>query len=257
MEIRKYIIVLFALLTSPILFSQILSGDEPKKEEKPKKEVEEKINVKPTREMDNQSSVYLNTNWSNTSRKLVTNEGLFAQEIGDRANETNANFWSFGLGIRTDLNKNFRFSIGLGYLRNGEKYSFVGEDSTFNYTSTYRYISMPLVLDFVFGKKLKFNFGAGIVPQMMMSYTQDQTWTNSVDAKGEFKDKRKGTDQGFNQMLVSAVVNAGVQYKYGQFWSIYFMPEARFQLPNTYSKNEPYDQKAIAIGFNLGLSYQL
>lgn len=257
MENRIYITVVFALLTSTTLLSQIITKEEPKKEEIEKKELIEKADEKPPRELDNQTSVYFNTNWSVTSRNLSENEGLFAEEIGKRADEVNANFWSFGIGIRADLKKNLRFSTGLGLVRNGEKYSFVGADSSFNYTTTYNYISMPLILDFVFGNDLKFSFGAGLMPQMMLNYKQEQTWVNSVNTKGENTIKLKGTDQNFNPFIISAVVNAGVQYKYGKYWSLYFMPEARFQLPSTYSKNYPYVQKAVAIGFNLGLAYQL
>ncbi|MGJ8661273.1 MAG: hypothetical protein ACSHXL_04490 [Bacteroidota bacterium] len=259
MENKKYILFVFALLTSPFLFSQIVGSEEPKKdtENETKKPAIEKAGAKPMRELDNLSSIYFNTNWSNTSRSLKSNSNLFGEEIGKRSDEVNANFWSFGIGVRTMLTDHFRFSFGLGYLRNGEKYSYIGADSTFKYTTTYRYISMPLMLDVVYGKDLKFTVGAGVVPQMMISYLQDQSWTNSVNAKGSFQDKRKGSDPIFNPFVISAVVNAGVQYKYSTYWSIYFTPEARFQLPSTFSKTAPYIQKAVALGFNFGLSYQL
>jgi len=259
MENRKYVLAVFTLLTSPIIFSQIMSGEESKKEpeKEPKKDIIGKAGVRPERELDNLTSVYLNTNYSNTFRSLKPNDNLFGEDIGKRADEMNANFWSFGIGIRTFLSDHIRFTTGLGFVRNGEKYSFLGEDSTFKYTTTYRYVTMPLILDFVYGKELKFSIGGGVMPQMMLGYTQEQNWTNSVNAKGSFTDKRKGTDQLFNPFILSAVVNAGVQYKHSTYWSIYFIPEVRFQLPNTFSKNAPYIQKATAIGFNLGLSYQL
>jgi Na+-transporting methylmalonyl-CoA/oxaloacetate decarboxylase gamma subunit len=257
MENRKYITVVFALLTSTTLLSQIVTKEEPEKKEEKKKEVVEKAGVQSNRELDNQTSVYFNTNWSNTSRNLSVNEGLFAEEIGERANEVNSNFWSFGIGIRADLKKNFRFSTGLGLVRNGEKYSFIGEDSTFSYTTRYNYVSMPLILDYVRGNDLKFSIGVGLMPQMLLNYRQEQEWENSVNTKSTNTIKLKGTDQNFNPFIISAVVNAGIQYKYGNFWSIYFTPEARFQIPSTYVKNYPYVQKAVAIGFNLGLSYQL
>lgn len=255
MENQKYILAVFALLTSPFIFSQIVSGEEPKKEAE--KDIIERAGVRPERELDNLTSVYFNTNWSNTFRSIKSNNNLFGEEIGKRADETNANFWSFGIGIRTFLSDHVRFTTGLGFVRNGEKYSFLGEDSTFKYTTTYRYVTMPLLVDFVYGKDLKFSIGGGVIPQMILGYTQEQNWTNSVNAKGSFTDKRKGTDQLFNPFVLSAVVNAGVQYKYSTYWSIYFIPEVRFQLPSTFSKNAPFIQKATAIGFNLGFSYQL
>jgi hypothetical protein len=257
MENKNYILALFALLTCPFVFSQIVSGEKDQKVKNEKKNVMQKAGQKPARELDNQTSIYFNTNWSNTFRSLKSSGGLFGEEVGKRADEKSANFWSFGIGIRSELSKHFRFSIGLDYLQNGEKYSFNGTDSTFKYTTSYRYVAMPLVLDFVHGADLKFNIGVGIAPQMLMRYKQQQDWINSVDAKGAYTDKVKGTDQRFNQMIVSAVFRAGVNYKYGEFWSMYFIPEARFQIPNTYGKNAPYVQKAMAIGFNLGLTYQL
>lgn len=259
MENKKYILFVFALLTSPFLFAQIIGSEEQKKEveSESKKPIIENAGDKPARELDNSTSIYFNTNWSNTYRSLKSNPNLFGEEIGKRADEVPTHFWSFGIGIRTMLNKHFRFSTGLGLIRNGEKYAYIGADSTFNYTTTYRYISMPLILDVVYGDYFKFNVGAGIIPQMMLSYSQDQNWTNSVNAKGSFEDKRKGSDPTFNPFIISAVVNAGIQFQYGTYWSFYVIPEARFQIPSTFSKNAPYIQKAIAIGFNMGLSYQL
>jgi hypothetical protein len=257
MENRIYITVLFALLTCSSSFAQIVNPNEDKKEEKKEENLVDKAGIRQERELDNQTSIYFNTNWSNTSRALTVNEGLFAEEIGERANEVSANFWSFGAGIRADLNKHLRFSTGLSVIRNGEKYSFVGEDSTFNYVSKYTYVAMPLVLEFVHGNELKFSFGAGVVPQMLVRYKQEQEWTNPVNAEETNVIKLKGTDQNYNPFLISAVVNAGIQYKYGKYWSLYFIPEARFQLPSTYAKNYKYVQKVTAIGFNIGLAYQL
>ena len=54
------------------------------------------------------TSLYFNTNWSYTPRKLEVNEGLFGDSLGERANETAGNRWSFGLGFRNQIHKNIQ-----------------------------------------------------------------------------------------------------------------------------------------------------
>lgn len=259
MEKAKYLVALWALLTSPILFSQIVGGGEPKKEETKKVEdpLVKKAGKESKREVDNQTQLYFNTNWSNSYRKLSPNSGLFAGELGKRVDEKNANFWSFGLGFRNKLSEHLQLSAGLGFVKNGEKYAFVGTDTSFNYVSTYRYVSMPIVLNFTYGKDIQFFVGAGFMPQMTLKYTQEQNWTNPDQVKSSYTVKLKGTDPSFNPVTVSALFNAGVQLKYSQFWSIYLSPEVRYQLSSSYSKTSPFVHKAYTIGFNVGLTYQL
>ena len=103
------------------------------------------------------TSFFAISNWSNTFRRLEENDGLFGDSIGARGDETAYNRWSFGIGIRSMLSKNFMFEGGMAYMRNGEQYSFSGADTSYTYTSQYSYISMPIKLYYTLETNLKFS----------------------------------------------------------------------------------------------------
>ncbi len=256
MQKRIFPFLFLSLLINFNAFSQVVTGDE--------KEVdnyteETEVEVKEPREMDSVTQLYFNANWSNTFRSLTPNGDLFGEELGVREDETSANFWSYSLGLRNQLGKHFLFEVGLGLVRNGEKYAYseILTDSAFSYTTKYTFISMPIVAYYTYGKEIKLMAGAGIVPQLFMSQVQDQNITTANNTKSKEEVKVKSGTPEHTSFTSSAVFRIGVQLQYSPFWSIYVMPEYRMQLGSTYGKTSPYLHKATAIGFNLGLTYQL
>lgn len=194
------------------------------------------------------------TNWSVTGRTLTENTGLFGDTLGVRADETNLNKWSFGIGFRNRITKNLAWEGGISLLRNGESYSFEGTDTSYNYTTTYTYIGMPLKLDYVIGKKLQFIAAVGVIPQMFMSYRQVGTDVNSEDTETTFDIKTKS---GYTPFVLSAVFNLGGQLRLSDQVRFFFIPEYRMQLNSTYTDKSSFIHKGHAIGFNMGLSIGL
>lgn len=200
------------------------------------------------------TSFFTIANWSNTFRRLEENDGLFADSLGVRADETSYNRWSFGIGIRSMLTNHLMFEGGLSYTRNGEQYSFSDIDTSHTYTSQYSYIAMPIKLYYTFGKRFKVLVGVGIVPQIFQGYKQNITWesTDKTDGSEEIK-----TKQGFNSFVISAVANLGIEYEYSSKMSILFIPEYKTQLNSSLDENDSYKHFGRSIGFNLGLTYKL
>lgn len=257
---KSTIVLLFlSLLTIFNGFSQVVIGDKEPEEKTEKKNPIDRRNRKTNRELDSVTQIYFNTNWSTTYRNLKPNGDLFGDELGTRADETAANFWSFGFGLRNQLSKHFTLEVGLGLARNGEKYAFddPNSDSSFNYTNRYTFITMPIVGYYTYGKEVKFLAGAGLMPQLFMNQRQEQTFTSAKNTKGKEEIITKSGTALHNSFAASAVFRVGVQLSYSPYWSIYFMPEYRLQLSSTYGKTTPFVHKATAIGFNLGLTYQL
>lgn len=228
--------------------------EEPKEKEAPKeKENEIKVSEMPTDEYGG-TEVFFLTNFSATNRSLVTNEGLFADTLGERANEGGLNIWSFGIGFRSQLKPYLAWQGGLSLLRNGESYDFRGTDTAFSYQTSYTYVAMPIKLLYTYGKKYRVYGAVGLVPQMFFGYKQEQQFETTLNATGEETIKLK---TGYNTFVMSTVLNIGVQAYFQNKFSLFLEPEYRYQFTNSYVKTDGLKHYASAFGFNLGLTYTL
>lgn len=253
MKIRNYILVSVTLLMSTLTFSQIEISEETQKDEvKPKPIKVETLLLK-----ESTSEFFVIANWSSTNRKLVENPangGIFADSLGTRADETSLNAWSFGIGIRDRILPYLSWEGGLTYFQNGESYLYEQADTTHSYTSTYRYIGMPVKAYYTYGNNIKFYAGGGLIPQMFIKYEQDRRWVNSVNTETT---ETFSTQNGYRSFVLSAVANIGVQVNMGRKVSVLFMPEYRIQLISSNVESSPHSHFARAIGFNMGLTYKL
>lgn len=229
-------------------FGQIQIGGET---DEPKKETEKKAKPEKTVQKKNSDSeIFLGTNWSATNRVLIENKGLFGDSLGERANETGVNRWSFGLGFRTKLNNYLMMEGGVSYLQNGETYLFEGTDTSSTYTNSYQYIGMPIKLYYFYGqKKLRFQVGVGVIPQMALNFRQSST---IIDSGGNETSESIKTKIGYSSFAVSIVGNIGIQYEFTPTWSIYVLPEYRRQLTSSYLNTNKYQHFGTALGVNVG-----
>lgn len=244
---------LFCLtLISFNIHSQIAIGEntEPKKDTL----IKLKNDIKPKREIDGSTEVFGGSIWSKSNRKLVENGDVFGDSLGKRADEQSLTTWSYVLGFRNYLTRNFAIEGGIGLMKNGESYHFEGADSTFDYQTTYTYIAMPLKFNYCYGNEIRFMSGIGVIPAMFTKYRQAQQWENNVNEKGDIKINNKS---GYNSFIISGCLNAGIQLKYSPSWSIYVIPEYRFQLNSSYTKIDSYKHYSRAYGINFGFVYQL
>lgn len=249
----KNIGFLFSLLIGFSANSQVeISKENTVKEEKAQKEKK----AKAQRDKDSLSatSIYFNTNWSFTPRKLIVNEGLFGDSLGERAIEKAGNKWSFGLGFRNQIHKNIALEGGIAFLRNSEKYEFKGTDTSFAYTTEYSYLALPIKVYYTYGKEFKFLGGIGISPQMFVRYKQDRNWETS---EGKEESETFKTTTGFNSFAISATISAGIQIELGKRVALQVIPEYRIQLTNSNTKQDAYKHYARAIGVNAGLVIRL
>ncbi len=244
---------MFALLCFNSLgFSQILIG-EPQPNAKSENKKKDKKSVSDTLKAKKEpsgTSIYFVTNWSATNRSLFENGDLFGEPLGERANEIGLNTWSFGLGFQNEFAKHFMWDGGISFMRNGESYSFLGTDTAYSYQTTYSYITMPLRVNYVYGKDFKFYAGAGLIPQMFMGYKQERQWTRADNSDETETIKSKN---GYNSFVISAVMNVGMMVNFNNGWSLLVSPEARFQLNSSYMKQDAYIHKGRAYGVTFGL----
>ncbi len=247
-------LVCFVLLMNGFgVFSQIeMSKENMAKEEKERKEKKAKELIE--KDSLSATSLYFNANWSYTPRKLEENEGLFGDSLGERANETAGNRWSFGLGFRNQLHKYIALEGGIAFMRNSEKYNFEGVDTSYSYVTEYSYLALPIKVYYTYGKDFKFLGGVGITPQMFVRYKQDLNY-KTTEGKEESETIKSTT--GFSSFVISATVSAGVQIELGKRVSVQVIPEYRIQLNSSNTKQDAYKHYARAIGVNAGIVVRL
>jgi len=125
----KYLTLLF-LFFAKLSFSQLVNVSE---------------ETKKSNDKDSSSSVYLEAGIFSVNRSLESNSAFLNKPLGERANETKINLWSYSIGMVVPISKHFVFDGGLSFIQNGEQYAWESStgDSSFNYQTKYRYIGMP------------------------------------------------------------------------------------------------------------------
>jgi hypothetical protein len=251
MELFKYGLLFSILFLSQIVSSQVLIGG---KESEEKQDSTVNQLKKANWNIDGSTELYFGTNWSRTFRTLEENGELHGSPIGDRGNEIYQNNWSFGLGFRNRVHEHIMIEGGIGFTRNGENYNFTEVDTFYRYQTTYSYITMPIKAYYTYGNDIRFFVGGGIIPQLFLKYKQEQQWETKENIPGI---NSTTLNTGYNSFVASLVANAGVQFKYSESWSVYVMPELRYQLNSSYTEISAYKHFANAFGVSFGFTYQL
>jgi hypothetical protein len=199
------------------------------------------------------NQVYGFFNITNSKRFLSPNYDFLPEELGERSNERSLNTYSFGLGLKGLISRNFIWDGGIVYFQNGEQYDFksLAGDSSFNYQSYYKYIAMPVRLNFTIGKSVKFFGGIGIVPQILVNYRQNQQWETKLGNREENSIKSK---DGFSSFVASALFNLGLELQLNTGFGFFVSPEYRYQLMNTYTKTSSFIYRSYGFGVNIGIT---
>jgi hypothetical protein len=236
----KYLTLLF-LFFAKLSFSQLVNVSE---------------ETKKSNDKDSSSSVYLEAGIFSVNRTLESNSEFLNKPLGERANETKINLWSYSIGMVAPISKHFVFDGGLSFIQNGEQYAWESStsDSSFNYQTKYRYIGMPLQVKFQTGKNFQFFIGGGLIPQMQVAYLQTQNWTDSLGGKYDEKIK---VYNNLNSFVLSAVGSAGVILNFQNKFGLRFSAQYRRQLTDSYTKYNGYLHKTSAFGFTFGLTRKL
>jgi opacity protein-like surface antigen len=228
--------------------AQIITNEAHRQEAQPVQNPQKEVKSKTGTE------IYFGISPAYTYRTLTTNDGLFAQPIGYRADETAEWTTGFNAGIRNKINSFLKFEIGVGYSSNKEAYDYTEGDSVFRYTNTYRHISFPIRLAYTYGDEISFYGGIGVIPKAFLSMKREETSLdiNNKEATNETVERDK-----FNMFLIDAVATIGTQIKFSPNYGVFIMAEARRQLNNNFNSQSPYIRKPYALGFNVGIEIYL
>lgn len=189
-------------------------------------------------------------------RSLAPNEDFLNTPLQERANEQAIGLWSQQLGICLGLSKHLYLDGGVAWMQNGEAYEFadLNSDSTYNYQSRYRYISMPLQLKLTFGNQIKFYGGIGLIPSLYQNYRQDIQWTNALGAQ---YDDKITINNAMNSFILSYITSGGLDIQLDQYYNLRLGMIYRAQFTNSYGLYEDYIHKSKGWGFQFGFSKKL
>lgn len=190
-------------------------------------------------------------------RTLKVREGLFAQPLGVRAEEKALWTSSLELGTRVKMNEKFMLEFGMEFNRMGLQYRtptdsvFVGYNQVIRgLTSPIRCVFQPLTL----GGNLVIQLGVGAAPRMFMASKFTTIQLNSFGQEEEIVTIEKN---GFNYFNVDVLTNVGFRWNFGESLGLYFIPEFRYGLLDTYDKQRPYIQHNYALYLRWGLQFLL
>ncbi|HNR85935.1 MAG TPA: hypothetical protein PKN22_02685 [Taishania sp.] len=245
------IFLIFTNILTTFSYSQIQIGGD---EKAAKKEKKKKEKVKPVEKDFYDFRVYVSGTLGSSYRLLKPNtkNPLFMDSLGQRANETRSMGWGTTLGFTSDLSKYLMWEAGFSYFQNSEKYSYQATDTSHTYTSKYTWIGIPLKLHFKYDlKKVRFNVGAGVLPQMQFKYKQDDEFVNH---NGKTTTSSVKTIKDVNTFGISVVANAGIHYSFTKRFGAFLQFEYRQQLTPSHLKTYPYIHKGNNIGATFGFT---
>lgn len=225
------------------LSAQIVTSSEQKSEKK-----------KPTK--DSASVLYMDFQKFSTSPHLGQNSDFLMKPLGERANETSLKLWSYQFGIVAPITPHLSFDGGLALIQNGEQYQWNSTvtDSSYDYTTKYRYFGMPIQVKYQTGKQVVFFIGAGFTPQLFQSYEQKIHWTDSLKNNSNLSIKDESMCQSF---VLSATGSTGIQVHFNGGYGLRFSVYYRYQLTNTYGPYQDYTHFSTGFGGGIALTRKL
>jgi hypothetical protein len=246
------VVFLLLILINSAAFTQIISNNE--KSDEVKKETEIEPKKKPSDK--NGVEIYVGFNPAYTYRTLSENEGFFGEPLGERENEIGEWISSYEVGIRNELGGNFQLQLGVGFAQNRESYSFDSnaQDSVFRYVNTYRHISFPIRVNYVYGDAIALYGAIGVMPKAFLSLQNIET---TLDINNQENDLTTIDKDGFNFIVLDVMATLGTKIEFNENYGIFAAVEARQQLTNTYANQSPYIRRPYALGFSFGIQVYL
>jgi hypothetical protein len=204
----------------------------------------------------NRNQAYVFLNQTNSFRSLIPNEDFIPGNLGEKKYEKVLKTYSFGLGLKGFLHKNVIWDAGLMYLQNGEQYEFnsITSDSSFSYQNYYKYIAMPVKINFTVGHKVRVFGGVGLVPQLFLNYRQNQQWETTLGSRESNKIESK---DGFNTFIASVAYNLGISLHSKNGYGLFISGDYRAQIQNGFNKLSYFKHKSSGTGFSIGITKEI
>lgn len=250
-------------ITTNYSFSQIQSGkvvpagqEEPVKPEKERKKKKKKERIPfLANETDSTYNSYLLFGSGVLFSQPINYEThtLFSKPMTLQKEEKGIVVPIVGINYKVNIVKGLYANFGIDYSKTGEKFSWKStvSDSAYSYKNTYQLLSIPIGLNYIVGKKVKFIGGLGVAPNLTFGSKQflEVTTTDKKVSSSKIPLRNSVTD--FN---IAGYVQAGVQFRIVNGFYFYLIPEFRYSFLNTLNKQATYARKAWQVGAQFGFS---
>jgi hypothetical protein len=258
MTVKSFFLNLIALSCTQIGFAQIVTPTIPPpteikvKKEKDKEKSKEKKAITDSVQKTNEYVISYIPH--NSTRSLTSNVAPYGKLLGELADEKSITNHDFEVVFRNQINKTIGLKFGLRFANTGEKYKLQIGDSTYSYITKYRYVALPIGVDFGFtlSPAITWISSATLLPQLNAGRVRKTTTVSDKDKTVVTSDK--STDK-INTAVFGVAFTTGLKFRLSTNVNFYISPEARFNLSNTFMKQSPYVHKAKTFGlvFSLGI----
>jgi hypothetical protein len=247
---KKASIILFCIGSFFSVQAQIESGKVGKEAEKVKQVKTKKVKEKKELGEIADNSFIMAFDLGQSYRNLQPTTGLFGKPLGSKEDETPSLNFAANVGIRSKLAQNYFFVGGIGLAQYGEQYALSLPDSSSTYKTSYRHLALPLGIQYVIGRKIRFSASLGFQPQLFMRYRQESTIRNSENAESKETIKQNTTIQPFT---LATFAELGLEIPLDNKVSLIVSPLFRYQLTSTFQRQTPHRHNAFYGGLKVGM----
>jgi hypothetical protein len=188
--------------------------------------------------------------WGN--RTLKERANLFGDSLGIRENEIPLWTRSFELGYRSSVNRWMMVEFGVEFNQIGVQYVSTEEDDFLRYQRVKRSIALPMRAVFQWGDRFLIQGALGFAPKMFLSSQYTEIIKNQFDMEEETVVKLKDN---YNYFNIDVIANLGIRWNLGRNLGVYFLPEFRYGLLDTYQKQTPHVQHLYGVYLRWGLQW--
>jgi hypothetical protein len=190
--------------------------------------------------------------WGN--RTLKERDNLFGDSLGIRANEIPLWTRSFEFGYRASVNSWMMVEFGFEYNQIGVQYVSPDNEDFLRYQRVKRSLAVPVRAAFQWGDRFLIQGSLGLAPKMFLSSKYTEVIKNQFDMEEETVVKLKDN---YNYFNIDVLANLGIRWNLGRNLGVYFLPEFRYGLMDTYQKQTPHVQHLYGLYLRWGVQWLL
>ena len=188
----------------------------------------------------------------NGFRTLDERPTVFGDSLGIREQEIPLWTMSFEFGLRSSANRWLMIEFGVEYNQIGFQYKSEEGETFLTYRKVKQHLTLPFRAVFQYGDRFLIQGALGVAPKMFVSTRYTQVVKDEFDKEIETTEKLKDN---YNYFNIDVVANLGVRWNLGRNLGVYFIPEFRYGLLDTYQKQTPHVQHMYGLYLRWGLQW--
>lgn len=237
------LILCLSMISFNLTFSQIESGKKGPEIKKVKVKAERNDSII-------RNSAIISYGFGNSFRIASIQDSIFLTP-SEIQNEFKVKSNQIGFNLKQELNKNFAFSMGVGYQSFGEQFNLVADTSR-KYEVKYKNFVVPLKFFVQAGKELKFFASTGFQGQFLFDYEKKITIKTSEKETVSSLNK----DNNLRKVSFASTSSLGLQYYFSNF-TLNLSGDFIYQLSSTFQKQKGLTHNPFYYGISFGFGFYI